>query len=84
MDQAGRVVLPKALREDLGLRPGDTLNIETEGDRIILSPVRNQAGLQKELGVWVYRSGTPAHDSIPDLIEQQRRRRTEGLMHRQP
>lgn len=80
LDPAGRLVLPKAVRLALGLKPGDSLKIEAEEDRLILSPVRDRAGLQKERGVWVYRSGTPADASIVDLIDQRRRHRTEELM----
>jgi AbrB family looped-hinge helix DNA binding protein len=76
IDGAGRVVLPKAVREALRLGPGDELEVEHEDDRLILSPVRIPPGLRKESGVWVYRSGKPAGASIPDLIEEQRSQRT--------
>ena len=84
LDKAGRVVLPKAMREALRIGPGDNLKIETEDDRLILSPVRDRAGLQKEHGVWVYRSGRPANTSIPELIEQQRSRRVDELIGNRP
>jgi AbrB family looped-hinge helix DNA binding protein len=80
IDPAGRLVLPKAMRRALGLKPGDSLKIEAEEDRLVLSPVRDRAGLQKEQGVWVYRSGTPSDTSIVELIDHQRRRREEQLM----
>jgi len=53
LDKAGRVVLPKSLREELRLGPGDALQLESEGERITLCPVRPQALLKKEYGVWV-------------------------------
>ena len=80
IDPSGRLVLPKAVRQALDLKPGDSLKIETEEDRLILSRVRDRAGLQKERGVWVYRSGTPTDASIVELIEQQRKRRVEEVM----
>jgi AbrB family looped-hinge helix DNA binding protein len=76
IDGAGRVVLPKSVREALRLGPGDELEVEKEDDRLILSPVRIPPGLRKERGVWVYRSGKPAEAPIPDLIEEQRSQRT--------
>ena len=76
IDKAGRLVLPKSIRDDLRIGPGDVLKVETEEDRIILSLVRVPPGLQKEQGVWVYRSGAQAGASIPDLIQEQRDRRT--------
>jgi AbrB family looped-hinge helix DNA binding protein len=80
IDSSGRLVLPKAVRQALGLKPGDRLKIETEEDRVILSPVRDRAGLQKEHGVCVYRSGTSTDSSVVELIEQQRKRRAEEVM----
>lgn len=34
----GQVVLPSRLREKLGLRPGDALDVRLEGDAILLRP----------------------------------------------
>ncbi len=71
LDKAGRVVLPKPLRDEMQLGPGDTLQLETEGERITLRPVRPKAMLKKELGVWVYQ-GEPADSSLPDLLDHER------------
>jgi AbrB family looped-hinge helix DNA binding protein len=76
VDKAGRLVLPKPIREALRIGPGDSLEIESTEDRIVLSPVRVRPGLQKEQGVWVFRSGKPVDISLPDLIDQERDRRT--------
>jgi len=80
VDRAGRIVLPKSLRQTLRISPGDALQVESDEDHIILSPVRIQPGLQKERGVWVYRSGTKASSSVAELVEQQRERRTRELL----
>ena len=79
LDKAGRLVLPKTIRAALGVGPGDVLKIETEDDHVIISAVREPAGLQKERGVWVFRSGTPTNASIPELLEAGRNRRTVEL-----
>jgi AbrB family looped-hinge helix DNA binding protein len=71
LDKAGRIVLPKPLRDRLQLAPGDTLQLESEGESITLRPVRPNVMLKKELGVWVYQ-GEPSNDSIPDLIDRVR------------
>jgi AbrB family looped-hinge helix DNA binding protein len=57
LDKAGRVVLPKPLRDELELAAGDTLEHETRGQQIMLRPVRGSAPLRKERGIWVYRTG---------------------------
>ena len=57
LDRAGRVVLPKTLRDAMHLSPGDTLDLTVKGDEVTLRPRRGAAPLQKERGVWVLRTG---------------------------
>ena len=57
LDKAGRVVLPKILRDELHLSPGDILELTVEGDQMTLRPQRATSPLKKERGVWVFRSG---------------------------
>jgi AbrB family looped-hinge helix DNA binding protein len=59
LDRAGRVVLPKTLRDELRLSPGDTLDLTVKGDEVTLRPRRGATPLQKERGVWVFRTGEP-------------------------
>jgi AbrB family looped-hinge helix DNA binding protein len=66
IDSAGRVVLPKPLRDELHLEPGDSLELESSGERILLRPVRAAAPLTKEHGVWVFRTGQPMAASLVD------------------
>lgn len=39
----GQVVIPKEIREKLGLQPGDSLIAAEVGGRIVLSPARREA-----------------------------------------
>lgn len=57
LDKAGRIVIPKQLRDELQLQPGDELELESQGDQITLRPVRGSSPLVKEHGVWVFRIG---------------------------
>ena len=59
LDKACRVVLPKALRDELHLAPGDSLDLTVEGEQVTLRPRRTTPPLQKERGVWVFRVGEP-------------------------
>jgi AbrB family looped-hinge helix DNA binding protein len=79
LDRAGRLVLPKPVREALRMDAGDSFDVTTDGDRVILSPVRIRPGLQKERGIWVYRSGKPSNASISDVIDEARRHRSREL-----
>jgi AbrB family looped-hinge helix DNA binding protein len=80
LDDAGRSALPKRLREALRVGPGDTLEIQSGGERLVISPVRLRPGLQREQGIWVYRSGNPANISIPALIDRQRDNRSHRIL----
>ena len=41
LDDKGRISLPKQMREDLGLAPGDALFIERDGDTVRLAKALN-------------------------------------------
>ena len=71
IDKAGRVVIPKPLREQLHLEPGDSLELETSGEHITLRPVRGTGPLTKEHGVWVFHTGLPMPASATDEILEQ-------------
>jgi AbrB family looped-hinge helix DNA binding protein len=73
LDKAGRVVIPKPLRDQLQLVPGDVLDLESSGEQIILRPVRGTMPLQKERGIWVYRTGNPLPESIIDSAVRETR-----------
>ncbi len=75
MDKAGRVVLPKPLRDELHLVPGDTLELQSTGERIVMRPVRPALPVAKEKGVWVFRSGEPLAASVTDSVLRDLRER---------
>ena len=76
IDKAGRVVIPKILRDRLSLEAGDSLEIEQSGSSIVLRPVRSQSALVQEQGIWVLRTGHPlSSGSVNDLLTQVREER---------
>ena len=58
MDRAGRIVLPKPVRDELLLSPGDALDLELSRDQIVLKLART-GRMRKVKGVWVFDSGGP-------------------------
>jgi AbrB family looped-hinge helix DNA binding protein len=66
IDKAGRVVIPRPLRKELHLEPGDSLEMESAGEQITLRPVRGTRPLMKEHGVWVFRAGECLPSSATD------------------
>jgi AbrB family looped-hinge helix DNA binding protein len=71
IDKAGRVVIPKPLREELRLEPGDALEMESAGEEITLRPVRGTGPLTKEHGVWVFHAGRSLPASATDEMLRQ-------------
>ena len=71
IDGAGRVVLPKPVRDKLDLGPGDCLELENTGETITLRPLRTVAPLNKEQGVWVFRTGQPLAATVTEAVLQQ-------------
>ncbi len=70
LDRFGRVVIPKQVRDDLGLKAGAVLQIEDTKEKILLKPVREEPHVVVKKGVLVF-SGT-ANGDIVDAIRSQR------------
>jgi AbrB family looped-hinge helix DNA binding protein len=62
IDQAGRVVLPKPIRDALGLLPGTKVDITPYGAGAQLLPAGRTARLVEENGVLVAEATTPVDD----------------------
>lgn len=78
VDKAGRIVLPKPLRDELQLTPGDRLEIESSGETLTLRPMRGTSPLSKKNGIWVFRIGDPlAQEEVEETLRRVRRERDE-------
>ena len=64
IDQAGRVVLPKPIRDALGLLPGTKVDITPYGAGAQLLPAGRTARLVEEDGVLVADAETPVDDDM--------------------
>jgi AbrB family looped-hinge helix DNA binding protein len=47
IDNAGRIVVPKALRDALNLAAGDEVEIELDGERLTLTPAPRKVKLRR-------------------------------------
>lgn len=77
IDKYGRIIIPKKVRDDLGLRTGDTVSVEEGNEIIILKPLRGEPHLMVKDGVLVY-SGTALED-ISNAVETHRKERIKKL-----
>jgi len=78
IDQAGRLVLPKRVRDELHLSAGDVLEVTVEDDEVTLRPRRAATPLEKERGIWVLRTGEPLTTAdVEEVIQKVRARRRE-------
>jgi AbrB family looped-hinge helix DNA binding protein len=77
IDKAGRVVVPKQIRDTLHLTPGTKLNIRIEGNQIVLQHEAKPRGLYRKRGILVYDSGRPVPADAMDWVKQDREDRIE-------
>lgn len=78
IDKAGRVIIPKWVREGINLRAGDELKISLEGQRIQLEPTVEDAGLVRKGHALIFRS----HSSKRITSEMVEKLGEERLCHR--
>lgn len=63
IDSGGRILLPKVLRESLGLKPGSTVDVSAYGGGINIIPGgRTAEVIETEDGRLVGRGSTPVTD----------------------
>ncbi len=74
IDSVGRIVVPKQLRDRLGLQPGTTVDITAYGAGLQVLPAGRTARIVQVDGYTVAQSDTPVTDDIVfGLIESARR-----------
>jgi AbrB family looped-hinge helix DNA binding protein len=62
IDKSVRIVVPKPLRERLGLKPNTEFELIERADGVLLRPVEQRPSMLKVEGLWVHQ-GTPAPDA---------------------
>jgi AbrB family looped-hinge helix DNA binding protein len=83
IDRAGRLVLPKPVRQQLQIEPGASLEMESFEDHIILRPVRGSVSMRKKQGVWVFHTDAPVTAAVVrDTIRRVRKDREQTVLSR--
>jgi AbrB family looped-hinge helix DNA binding protein len=77
IDKAGRIIVPKALRDALHFKAGDELEIAQEGDGFVVRHKAPKTQLIKKKGLWVLRtSGGPiTNEMVNETLERVRHER---------
>jgi len=78
VDESGRVLIPKSIRDKLGLRPGTFVEVQRQGDTVLLRPVDHSEFLKLEGGVLVF-TGQPTGD-MTDVIQRVREERDRHIL----
>lgn len=79
IDGAGRIVVPRKLRDELHLAAGSMLQLERSGDRITLTPALSEARLVVEKGTpLIFPADTAANsvvtsEMVNEVVAKQRR-----------
>ena len=72
IDKAGRLVLPKAVRQHFRLLSGSRLGIRVLDEHIELYPIDGEPALVKEGDWWVHRGAVEDNNQITDSINLHR------------
>ena len=73
LDRFGRIVIPKDVRDDMGLEAGAVLQIEKEGEKIVLQPIQGEPQVMEKKGILVF-TGTALGDVGAALHEPRKSR----------
>lgn len=80
IDKAGRVVIPKAIRDRLGLTAGTELECEDRADALVLRLPEDRAALREEDGLLVHDGQLPPGYDWNRLIDDDRERRIRAIL----
>ena len=75
IDKAGRVVLPKPMRDRFGLRAGSDLEIRETSEGIVLKLADQKPSLIKKGRFWVHTGELPPGYDILKAIDEDREER---------
>lgn len=83
LGKSGRLVVPKAIRDSLGLREGSRLKVEVHGGRLEAVPVAEHVPVVMENGFPVFQSGKKiTNQELVDIIKSDREARDLQIINR--
>lgn len=85
IDKAGRVVLPKDVREELAIVPGDLLKVSIHGNEVTLRPNRETAGFVRRGRALIFSSGESDlldNEAVNSILAEEREGSKSGVAKR--
>ena len=80
IDKAGRIVVPKPLRERLGFRPDTELEAIEQPEGVLLKRVHQRPSMVKVDGLWVHQGSAEPGANWERILEDVREERIESLL----
>ncbi|MGE5325573.1 MAG: AbrB/MazE/SpoVT family DNA-binding domain-containing protein [Deltaproteobacteria bacterium] len=78
IDKFGRILIPKDLRDDLGLTEGTTLSLQVSENQVILTPKPAGSPLVRKGHILVFTGKPEGH--LRDAVKQDRKRRSDRFL----
>ncbi len=80
MDKSGRIVVPKPLRERLGLKPGMELEAMEQPHGVLLRPVEQRPSMIQMDGLWVHQGALAPGANRDRVLEDVREERIQSVL----
>jgi AbrB family looped-hinge helix DNA binding protein len=80
IDKAGRIVVPKPLRERLGFKPDTELEAIEQPEGVLLKRVEQRPSMVKVDGLWVHQGSAEPGANWKRILEDVREERIESVL----
>jgi AbrB family looped-hinge helix DNA binding protein len=80
IDKAGRIVLPKPLRERLGFRPDTELEATEQPEGVLIKRVEQRPSMVKVDGLWVHQGNSEPGANWERILKDVREERIESVL----
>jgi AbrB family looped-hinge helix DNA binding protein len=77
IDKFGRVLIPKSIRDHLGVEPGEVVQVIEQDNQILIKLIKNKTALKMKDNIMVY-DAEPTGD-IEEAIKKQRDERMDDI-----
>jgi AbrB family looped-hinge helix DNA binding protein len=80
IDSAGRIILPKAVRDRFRLTAGSVLELEENQGELVLRPKEQTSAVVQRNGRWVYVGEVPNGFDWDGMVEKDREERAREIL----